>query len=167
VLKPQDILVCLDVALHDDRRSYAAIAAHLHMSVGAAHAAIQRSIEAQLLDEAGRPIVPNLLEFIVYGARYAFFTKLGRVTRGVPTGVAAPHVQDWITGHQESIWVWPDPHGSVRGQSVEPLFPTVPQTAMECEGLHLSLAMVDLLRVGSARQRAVAVDALERQLRRN
>jgi hypothetical protein len=167
VLKPQDILVCLDVALHDDHRSYAAIAAHLHISVGTAHAAVRRSMDAQLLDGAGEPILPNLIEFLVHGVRYAFFAKLGSVVRGVPTGTAAPFVQDWLTLQPERALVWPDPRGRARGQSVEPLFPTVPQAAAACGKLHLSLALVDLLRVGSARERTVAAEALEQQLRQS
>jgi len=165
VLKPQDIVVCLDMALHGDRRSYAAIAVHLHMSVGAAHAAVQRSIEAQLLDDAGKPIVANLIEFLIHGVRYAFFAKLGRTTRGVSTGVSAPGAKDLLTFQPERVWVWPDPRGDVRGQSVKPLFPTVPRAASACNMLHLGLAMIDLLRVGSARERAVAAVALETQLR--
>ena len=167
MLKPQDVLISLDVALHADHRSYAELAAHLHLSVGAAHAAVQRSIEAQLLDHAGAPIVPNLIEFLIHGLRYAFFVKLGRVVRGVPTGVSAPHVRDWLTLQPERVLVWPDPRGSARGQSVEPLFRTVPKAAAACDKLHLSLALLDLIRVGSARERMVAAEALERQLRQS
>lgn len=165
MLKPQDILVCLDVALHPNQRTYAQIASHLSLSVGATHAAVQRSIQAHLLDDSGEPILPNLIEFLVHGVRYAFFAKLGRIVRGVPTGVSAPNVQDWLAVSPERVMVWPHPQGDTRGQSVEPLFRTVPTAALDCPRLHLSLALLDVIRVGSARERMVASEALEQIVR--
>jgi hypothetical protein len=164
MIKPQDVLVCLDVALHDANRSYAEIAAHLHFSVGAVHMAVQRSIEAQLLNGDGKPILPNLLEFLTHGVRYIFATKVGRIVRGVPTGTSAPQVQEWLTMQPERALVWPDPRGNIRGHSIKPLFASVPDAARECSALYTSLALVDIIRVGSARECTVASQALAQQL---
>jgi len=61
--------------------------------------------------------------------------------------------------------VWPDPHGTSRGEGIKPLYRTVPAAAVSDERLYKLLALVDALRVGGARERRVTAEMLERELK--
>jgi hypothetical protein len=57
--------------------------------------------------------------------------------------------------------VWPDKNGTVRGEALHPLYPTVPQAALRSKPLYELLAVFDAIRAGSARERALAVKWLD------
>jgi hypothetical protein len=46
---------------------------------------------------------------------------------------------------------------TVRGHSIIPLYPSVPEAALKDEKLHELLALTDALRVGRAREKEIAV----------
>ena len=52
--------------------------------------------------------------------------------------------------------VWPSAEGRARGASVMPLYPSAPATADRNPGLYELLTLVDVLRLGRARERARA-----------
>jgi hypothetical protein len=56
--------------------------------------------------------------------------------------------------------VWPHPNGSVRGQGLAPLHPSVPFAAAQDATLYEMLALFDALRVGRARERGMALKRL-------
>jgi hypothetical protein len=60
--------------------------------------------------------------------------------------------------------VWPMDGGVVRGQTLVPLFNGVTKVATRDAQLHQLLAVVDILRVGTSSQRAVAADHLAHRL---
>lgn len=105
-----------------------------------------------------------LLEFLVHGVRYAFFAEPGRIGRGVPTGRSAPPLVDRIQPGSDPPLVWPDPAGELRGQTVEPLYRSAPAIARKDPELYALLALVDGLRCGSARERALAAGELEARI---
>ena len=57
--------------------------------------------------------------------------------------------------------VWPHPNGPVRGMSLAPLYPSVPEAAMRDEKLYAMLSLFDALRAGQAREREAAKRLLE------
>ena len=57
--------------------------------------------------------------------------------------------------------MWPDKDGSVRGETLYPLYPTAPQAAARNPPLYELLALFDAIRGGSARERALAVQLLD------
>lgn len=61
--------------------------------------------------------------------------------------------------------VWPHPEGEIRGESLEPLYPSVVDAARRDSALHESLALVDALRIGRARERKLAIDLLAKRFR--
>jgi len=98
ILKPQDVVVLLKlVALGDRGWTFQSLAVELSISQSEVHAAVRRSVAARLMTEAtsasGRPVRAALLEFLVHGVKYAFPPERGELTRGVPTGYAAPRRQ--------------------------------------------------------------------------
>lgn len=170
-LKPQDLLVCLELATRQDPRwTYAELSASLGLSASEANAAVDRATRAGLLgppldpDEKPRPVITSLVEFIKHGVRYAFFARPGQIVRGWPTAHGAPPLDGLLQAGEEPPYVWPDAEGTERGQAIEPLYPTVPRAARENPALYELLALVDAIRCGRARERRIAAEELERLL---
>jgi hypothetical protein len=163
-LKPQDLIVALKlVTLGGEKPSYNRLAHELSISPSEAHAAVQRSIQGGLLDAKRRPNRRVLLNFILHGVRAAFFPERGSVTRGMPTAHAAPPLSEEIIG-DDLPPVWPDPEGTVRGETLEPLYRTVPTAARNDPQLYELLALVDAIRIGRARERKLAEKHLKERL---
>ena len=155
--KPQDVVVALRLALGADGLSYADLSKDLGMSASEVHAAVRRLIEARLVDpEARRVRVDALRNFLVHGVPYAFPVHPKELTRGMPTAWAAPVLADKISATEQMPPVWPDPDGVVQGSAIEPLYPSAPAAARRNPALHDLLALVDALRIGRARERALA-----------
>lgn len=169
ILKPQDVVILLKlVALEGAPWAYQRLAVDLSISQSEVHAGVKRAVAARLMTDAstsaGRPVLPALAEFVVHGVRYAYPPKRGGLVRGMPTGYAAPPLDRAIVQPDEPPPVWPDPEGSVRGVSLEPLYRTVPAAARRDERLYELLALVDAIRDGRARERNLAVKELGMRL---
>jgi DNA-binding Lrp family transcriptional regulator len=161
-MRPQDVLVVLKLSSNDGwDRSYAALAEELGLSASEVHAAIRRLIEARLLDpetKKARPIA--LRNFLVHGVPYVFPVRSREVTTGMPTGWAAPAMEGMVVSGDQLPPVWPDPEGEVQGVSVRPLYSSVARAARRDSKLYALLALVDALRLGRARERAMAESRL-------
>jgi hypothetical protein len=166
ILKPQDILILLKVlSIAGEKWSYASLARDLCMSTSEIHAGIKRSCAARLMDSPqGRPIKKALEEFLVHGVKYAFPPARGALTRGIPTGYAAPPLKDIISQPDEAPPVWPDPDGDTRGYEFSPLYKSVPAAARKDKTLYELLALVDALRDGKAREKDIAIKELKQRL---
>jgi len=166
ILKPQDIYILLKrVAMGESQWTYASVAGDLFMSASEVHAGIKRAVAARLLSsDSVRPLKKSLEEFLIHGVKYAFPPDHGGLTRGVPTGYAAPPLKDIITQPNEPPPVWPDPEGNTRGYEFSPLYKTVPKAAAKDAKLYELLAIVDAIRDGRAREREIAVKELKARL---
>lgn len=169
ILKPQDIVVLLKlVALGEQPWTFQRLAVDLSVSQSEVHAGVRRAVAARLMTDAtsasGRPVRAALLEFLIHGVKYAFPPARGELTRGVPTGYAAPPLNKVIAGSSEPPPVWPYAQGSVRGYAFAPLYRTVPEAALRDAALYELLALVDAIRDGRARERRLAAQALEARL---
>lgn len=164
-LKPQDILVVLKLLLlRGEVWSYAELAVALKLSPSQVHASVKRLLAAKLAVKQGEQIVPhrqNLAEFLAHGIRYAFAPERGEITRGIPTGYAAPPLDYHFAPSSELPPVWPDAKGEVRGYSFSPLYSKVPGAARSDPSLYELLALVDAIRGGQARERAIAIRELK------
>lgn len=169
VLKPQDLVVLLRLVLEPGvAPTYAALASELGLTASEIHAGLERATIAQLArkDKAGKPSVVReaLKLFIEHGARYSFPAIYGSVTRGMPTGYAAPPLKDKIVQSNEPPPVWPYKNGTVRGVAFYPLYPSVPEAAGRNPALYELLVLFDAIRGGSARERALALDMIGERL---
>ncbi len=168
VLRPQDVVVLLRLSLSREvAPTYAALAGELKLTASEIHAGVERAVTAQLArkDATGRPMV--LLEplrlFVQHGLRYCFPATRGELTRGVPTSYAAPPMRDLIVQPNEPVPVWPHKLGTVRGAAFYPLYPTVPEAALGNPALYELLVLVDVVRGGSPRERALALAELDQR----
>lgn len=168
ILKPQDVVVLLKlVVLNHQPWTYQRLAMELSISQSEAHAGVRRAVAARLMSEstaaAGRPILAALKEFLIHGVRYAYPPERGELTRGIPTGYAAPPLNKVIIQPNEPPPVWPYAAGTVRGYKFVPLYPSVP-VALHDAKLYELLALVDAIRDGHARERNLAAKELELRL---
>lgn len=168
ILKPQDILVLLKLLSIGQRDwTYAWLGVQLDMSPSQLHAAVKRAMAAQLAVRKEERIVPNrrnLEEFLVHGIKYVFVPEHGEMTRGMPTGYAAPPLAGHFVGHDEPPPVWPTRDGPVRGQAFSPLYSLAPGAAAKDSALYELLALVDAVRGGRARERDLAIKELRTRL---
>lgn len=168
VLRPQDVVVLLRLSLkHGPAPTYAVLAEELKLTASEIHAGVERALAAQLVrkDAAGKPAV--LLEplrlFVQHGLRYCFPATRGGMTRGMPTGYAAPPLLAQIVQPTEAPPVWPHKTGTVRGVAFYPLYPTVPEAAARNPALYELLVLVDAVRGGSPRERVLAIKELDKR----
>lgn len=163
-IKPQDILLLLKLVSDDNPKwNQKPIAEALGLSQSEVSESVARSKYAGLLEPQGKTVMKlALMEFIQYGLRYVFPQKPGGLVRGVPTSHSALPLKDNIQSVEE--YVWPYGKGTVRGQSISPLYPSVPEAALKDPNLHELLALVDALRVGKAREKEIAIVELRKRL---
>lgn len=170
MLRPQGLLVSIRLAIARADLEiladgpYAELARVLSISSSEAHAAVRRSTNAGLLNADRRPNLAALLEFLIHGVRYAFPPKRGKLSRGIPTAHGAPPLSTLIDSSGEPPPVWPDPEGDARGESFEPLYRSVPKAARRDPRLYEILCLVDALRGGRARERALAEQLLRERI---
>jgi hypothetical protein len=165
-VKPQDLYVLFALLTRrDSGPTYAQLGTQTGLAASAVHASMKRAVTAGLaIFRDGKPTVlrPQLREFVFGGAKYAFPAVHGRISKGVPTSYAAPPLSGVIAPTAEPVPVWAHKNGSVRGVSLAPLYPTVPEAALRDADLYAALALFDAYRSGQARERAAAQKLLDR-----
>lgn len=166
-LRPQDILILLDLALEGDgRRSLADLGQSVGVSASEVHGALKRARESGLLLDKRRVNRKGLLEFLVHGLKYVWPARRGPLTRGIPTGYAAPALREHFAASEGPPPVWPDPEGEVRGETFVPIYPSVPHASRTSPDLYNALALVDAIRGGRVREQKIAADQLRQLLAR-
>lgn len=183
-MKSQDIVILLKLALlhrrstaqqplpengRADAFSARGLESALGISKSEVNASINRSADAGLLVKDRNSGIPKtnisaLLELIGHGLKYVFPVKPGPLVRGMPTAAAAPVLQEKLVSMDDYIHVWPDPKGNEIGQSLKPLFKSVPDAARRDPELYDLLALVDAIRLGNPRESKVAQQLLEKKL---
>jgi hypothetical protein len=161
-LKPQDILVCLKLLLIKRQGPIRLIdlAVSLAMSPSEVSQAINRATFAGLMEKSNYQVFPEALkEVIFHGLRFFYPARPGLLTRGIPTAHSAAPLNKKIKS--STIYVWPDPNGEVRGESIDPIYSSVPSASMNDPKLYEVLSLIDALRVGNAREKKMATEALE------
>ena len=164
IMSPNDIVILLKIVAYGDKEWFQKpLAEALGISQSEVSKSLNRSKYAGMLDPKGKTVMKMaLLEFLQHGIRYVFPQKPGPVVRGVPTSHSASPLKEQIQSSED--YVWPSGKGKVRGHSIVPLYPSVPEAALKDEKLHELLALVDALRVGRAREKQLAIVELKKRL---
>lgn len=164
-LKPQDLYVLLASLIRGGKSSsYPELADLTGLAISAVHGALKRAAAARLvMFQDRRPVIlkPQAKEFVLHGAQYAFPPAWGTLTRGIPTGYAAAPLNTVISPSSDPVPVWAHARGTVRGLSLVPLYPSVPDAALRDNRLYAILALFDAVRAGQAREREAAQKFLE------
>lgn len=166
MLKPQDVLILLKIALlRGQSWSYSSLANDLFISPSEAHAGARRAEAACLLDRQQRTVwKKSLTEFLIHGVKYVYPPIRGGLSRGMPTGYAAPPLSLQFKNVQGEPPIWPAANGVVRGYTFSPLYESVPRAAARDAALYEVLALVDAIRDGRARETELATQELKVRL---
>ncbi len=171
MLHPEDIGVLVKLALDSPRRNrpLAAIGVEMGLSPSQVSLALKRAHAGRLVSIVGGRgnVAPeryvdttSLLNLLVHAVRHIYPAKRGGETRGIPTGPAHALANE-LGAHRSQLQdVWPDPNGPVRGLELTPLFNSAPIAAAKSPQLHQALALIDSIRIGSARELELAVQKL-------
>jgi DNA-binding transcriptional MocR family regulator len=164
VMSPIDLVILLKIVSYGDEQWFQKeMANSLGISQSEISKSLNRSKYAGLLDSKGKQVMKlALMEFLQYGVRYVFPQMPGPIVRGVCTAHSASPLNEQI--QSEEHYVWPYGKGTVRGQSIIPLYSSAPEAALKDEKLYELLALVDALRVGRAREKEMAVSELKSRL---
>lgn len=159
----------IDSISFDDRYSARGLAAELGISKTEVNASINRSIAVGMAIHDRNNNQPKanrkaILEFISHGLKYVFPAKPAEIARGVPTAFAAPVLKSELLSAGEFIYVWPEAKGQEKGQSIKPLFKSVPMAVKKDPRLYEYLALIDAIRLGNPRESKIAVRILEERL---
>jgi len=164
-LKPQDIVILLKLFSVQEESRLVDIASDLGLSQSEVSEGIKRLHKAKLLSSNKRePLRANTLEFLLSGLKYAFPASLGAVARGVATAHSAPPLSSSIVSSEQERYVWADPMGKDRGQTIVPLYPSVPVAVLKDLALYELLALVDAIRIGRSRERKIAERELTKRI---
>jgi hypothetical protein len=126
--------------------------------------ALYRNWHVGLLDDSKKSVYGrSLLEFLVHGIKYVYPVKPGPLVRGTPTAQPAPPLSEKIDSGGD-IYVWPDAEGTTRGETIQPLFPSIPRGARIDPLFYELLALVDAIRVGRSREHKIAVEELSKRI---
>lgn len=166
MLKPQDVLIILKLFSWGQYEwTYDSLSSSLSMSSSEAHAGVKRATAAGLIHARQRtPIVEACKEFVIHGIRYAYYPERGGPARGIPTSIAAPPLVELFSQQEYFVPVWPYASGTVRGEALKPLYKTAPQAAEADPALYELLVLVDAIRAGRARERALAGELIAQRM---
>lgn len=164
-LKPKDLVTLLQIATWSQPSwTFEELGEALEMSASQVYYSLERAEFAHLYDSGSRRVRRReLVEFVMHGVRYAFAAHPGELVRGVATASSAPALKELLISTEGSPgFVWRHPQGEVRGQAIPPLSDAASVLAGRDPQLYYFLALIDVLRIGSARERQVAGDAFQR-----
>jgi hypothetical protein len=163
-MRPQDIVILLKIiSLGRTPWQKKDLAQSLSISQSEVSEAMNRNYLAGLVDYSKKQVNREaLLEFLEHGMHYAFPQAPGPLTNGIPTAHAHPLVKKQFDSEQ--LYVWPDIFGKVRGQAIEPLYPNQTKAVSIDEKLYKLLALVDVIRVGRARETSYAINELKKSI---
>lgn len=162
-LSPLDLVVA--IRLLRPAGTIAAIAADLGVVPSQVHSALKKARLAGLVrPDSNQANRHSLAEFIGHGVRYAFPCRPGTEARGVPTAHSAHPLADDIDAAEAYVWPAAKEPGAVRGLAITPLYPGAVRLRTTSPETYRMLALVDALRVGQARDRALALQHLKRAL---
>ena len=141
------------VARSNSEWSYHELATELGLSPSEVHAALRRAAAVNLYNpDEKRPIRKALCEFVTHGLKYVYPVERGPITIGAATAHGAPPLNEFF--HDDELPpVWPDPNGTVRGETFQPLYPSAIKAIESDAKLYELLALVDAIRGGRARER--------------
>jgi len=162
-MRPLDIVILLQIGLDKGYWFAKDLSYKLKISASEISESLNRSAIAGLLSTDKKILMrSSFLEFLEFGLKYVFPQKPGALVRGIPTAHSAPPLNKLLQSNE--LYVWPYARGEKRGQSIEPLYKTVPEVSVQDNFLYELLALTDALRIGRVREQKIAVEELKKRI---
>lgn len=164
-LRPIDFAIGLGLAVRPkaQEETFHDLGKALGVSASTVFQAVKRLQSVGLLQPGSRK--PNrwaLRNFVEHGARYAFPPIIVGEAAGVPTAHSGPVLQEQLDAPRAIVW--PDLDGKVRGQALLPLYPQATGLPERAPEVYAALSLFDAVRMGRARERSLALAALDKAL---
>jgi len=163
-MRPHDIVVLLKIAAKEDQPwMMKDLSMELGISASEISESLNRSAIAGLIAKDKKRLMKlAILDFLEHGLRYVYPQSPGPIRRGLHTAHSAPPLNKHIASN--ALYVWPYDEGTVRGESIEPLHPKVPEACLKDELFYEYMALCDALRVGRAREKNIAMKEFKQRL---
>ncbi len=163
-MRPHDMVILLKIAAKGDAPWLMKdLSNELGISTSEVSESIHRSVLARLIAQDKKTLMKMfLLDFLEYGLPFVYPQQPGALVRGIVTAHAAKPLSDEIVSNE--AYVWPYAEGNVRGQAIEPLHPKVPEACLKDPLFYELMALCDALRVGRAREKKLAIEALKSRI---
>ncbi len=161
-MRPLDIVVLLKIISYQNFDwKTRDLAYDLEISLSEISESLNRSMIGGLLDGTKKKVFKRIFfDFLRYGIRYVFPQIPSSLAIGMPTAHSAPIMREKIISEEKYIWA--DLKGTVKGETIEPLFRSVPNACKKDPILYDMLALVDVLRIGKAKEIKIALQELQR-----
>jgi hypothetical protein len=162
VLKGEDIVLLLKLTRQGPDWTVRTLERETSIPRSVVQRSLKRLWEAGLFDRRRRTAnVSQTEEFLIHGLRYVFPGSVNGESRGFATAWGAKPLADKLaTSASEIPPVWPSAQGDTRGLALEPLHASAVEAARRDPVLREQLTLVDAIRIGDARIRALAADLL-------
>jgi predicted transcriptional regulator len=163
-MRPHDIVILLKIAAKGKQAWLMKdLAYELGISASEVSESLNRSVIAGLLTHDKKQLMQlALLDFLEHGLRYVYPQQPGALKRGMPTAHSAQPLNEIVESNEP--YIWPYAHGNIRGQSIEPLHPKVPEACLKDPAFYALVALCDSLRVGKAREKNIAMEELKKRI---
>ena len=163
-MRPHDVVILLKIAAKVSQNWLMKdLAYELIISASEISESLNRSVIAGLLAQDKKRLMQlALLDFLEHGLRYVYPQQPGALKRGLPTAHSAKPLNEIIDSNE--AYIWPYANGNVRGQSIEPLHPKVPEASLKDPVFYELVALCDSLRVGKAREKNIAIEELTKRI---
>ena len=164
-LKPQDVALLLKVLSKgkSDWRQVD-IALELGISQGEVAKSLARLRNSGFLS-AKRVNRSAVIEFLIHGLKYAFPADIGALAVGVPTAMSSPFFKNKIVQGNEDNYVWPSSTGNMRGQVIVPFYSQLAEAALKDKKFYELLSLVEVLRIGRAREKKIAEEEIKKRIK--
>ncbi len=163
-MQPRDAALLIQVARAEPGWTIRRLAERGGQPVGSIHRGLRRLAAVGLYEPQRRAINLVVLdEFFRHGARFLLGAELGSLQRGIPTAWGVSPLSGMISSDDPPP-VWPSAIGTVRGPAIDPLVANIDTLGELWPEVATDLSLVDAIRVGDARARALATDLLMERL---
>ena len=161
-MRPHDVAILLKiVAVNNEYFQLTQLSNSLFISLSEISESLNRSQIASLINYDKKKVNrQNFFEFLEHGVRYVFPVKPGTMVRGIPTAHSHSFMKKSFAS--EINYVWPDVEGKVLGLKIEPFYLKQVKAVKEDEIFYKLLALVDVVRVGKAREIKIAISELRK-----
>lgn len=160
-------MACKLFTMGEAEWTFSRLAGSISMSVSETHAATERCKKAGIL---GTPrgkltvVRKRFFELLTLAVPQVFYAVRGQIGPGVPTSVYAAPLVGKFPSNEDSLipLVWLHAGGTVKGESLLPIYPTVPKAVQHDNPLYELLSLVDVIRTGNIKERKLAIDLVDK-----
>jgi hypothetical protein len=169
MLRAQDVLViCKLFSLNGGDWTFNRLSDDLGISASEVHNSVARCKSSQhiICPGGALKVAPkNLFELLAYAVPRIFYAVRGGLEMGMPTGAHMPTIKMSFNSIDKTVpLVWPCSDGTVRGESLLPIYSSVPQAASKDTVLYELLSLVEIIRVGESKSKKQAIALLEKRI---